>query len=125
MRATIPELIVDALAIRDTTAHTPATDPTKVFFADVHEWQGWVIKVTNGLDQEVVLTLFGNFAASTTESDSYSATLTVAAGATGYITYHCPPNAWTPWIYPSLQCSVAPTSGSLTVQIVMFDKMRG
>ena len=126
MRCTVPETLVDALAIRDTNAHDPSTthDTTPdALFADVHEWRGWTLKVANTLDQAVTLTLYGNFAMSTTGADDYADTLSVAADAVGYITFHIARTAWTPWIYPSLQCSVAPTSGAVTVEIVKLDKM--
>ena len=122
MRATEPLLIVDALAIRDTAPHDPSTDP--IDFVDVHEWLGWVLKVTNGLNQSVTLTLFGNFNRSTVGAVSYTDTLTVAAGASGIIAFHGSRTAWTPWIYPSLACGIAPTRGVVDVEIVKFAKMR-
>ncbi|KKM90015.1 hypothetical protein LCGC14_1242950 [marine sediment metagenome] len=124
MRSTVPETVVDALEIRDTNVHDPSTD-AEIDFADVHEWRAWTLKVANGLDQDLVLSLYGNFADSTTGADDYADTLTVVAGATGYITFHAARTAWTPWIYPSLQCSVIPTSGSVTAEIVKFDRMEG
>ena len=127
MRATVPETLVDALEIRDTEAHDPSTfhDTTPdALFSDVHEWRAWTLKVINTLDQTVTLTVYGNFAMSTTGAGAYTDTLEVAAGEVGYITFHVSKTApWTPWVYPSLQCTVAPTSGSVTVEIVSFDRM--
>lgn len=124
MRSTEPDEIVSALAILDTNAHTPATDPDYIDYADVHEFMGFVLKVTNGLNQAVTHTLYGNFSRSVTGADDYADTLTVAAGASGIIAWHGSRTAWTPWLFPSLQCSVAPTTGSVTVEIVKMDKMR-
>lgn len=119
-----PGTIVDALEIRDTNAHDPSTD-AEISFADVHEWRGWALKVTNDLDEDIVLTLYGNLTNSTVGADDYADTLSVVADGVGHITFHGARSPWTPWIYASLQCSVAPTSGSVTIEIVKFDGMCG
>jgi hypothetical protein len=128
MRATVPETIVKALEIRGISAHDPSTDPDSILFADVHDWRGWVLKVNSDLDQEVTLTLYGNLVKTTTGAGDYPDTLTVGpgwpAGEVGYITFHATRSAWTPWIYCSMQCAVAPTNGGVTVSIVKFDRMR-
>ena len=123
MRATVPETIVDDLEIRDTNAHTPATD-SEISFVDVHEWKGWTIQVNNTLDQDVTLTLYGNLAQSVTDADDYADTLAVAAGEVKYMSWHLVRCAWTPWIYASLLCGVQPASGNVAVQIVKMDKMK-
>jgi len=122
MRATEPETIVDSLAIRDTSSHTPATD-SEIEYVDIHEWKGFVIKLTNNLDKDVTMTIYGNFARNTIGAKAYTTTLAVTAGASGFIKYHAVRDAnWTPWIYPSLVCSVIPTSGDADAEIVKMDK---
>jgi hypothetical protein len=122
-RFATPETIVNALAIRDTSNHTPSTDP-EISFHNVGAWLGWTIRVVNGLDQPVTLTLYGNTTNSETNADSYATTLTVAANSVGFITFHGRRGAWTPWVYCQLACTTAPTSGSVTVTITKFDRMR-
>lgn len=124
MRTTEPETIVDALEIRDTDTHNPSTD-SEIDYVDIHEWKGFVIKGTNGLNQAVVITIYGNFARNTTGAKAYATTLTIAASGSGFLKYHAIRDAdWTPWIYLSLACSVAPTSGNIDIEIVKFDKGR-
>lgn len=126
--ACVKEIVaVNALEIRDTNAHTPATagETTKNLFVDVHDCEMFTVYVDNQLDQAVAVKAYHNRVKSTTKAIASGVdALTVATVSQDARTF-TPNNAgWLPWLYLQLECGSAPSSGSVTVYVIKFKRMR-
>ena len=76
------------------------------------------IFVENGLDQDVAVQVKGNRAKSTSGAINVGASFTVAKNSNDARTLTPDSSGWLPYIYVELQCSTAPSSGSVTVYLV-------
>ena len=76
------------------------------------------IFVENGLDQDVTVQVKGNRVKSTAGAINVGASFTVAANSNDARTLTPDTSGWLPYIYVELQCSTAPSSGSVTVYLV-------
>jgi hypothetical protein len=116
--------IVNAIAIRDTSAHSPSTDPTTMFLVDWTLGDEIFISVNNTLNQSVsvsvhagtfeggILTDWGQIAGFANNPFTVSASSKASfSGDKG--------GAWAPVLFLVLTCSVAPTSGNLTANIYL------
>ena len=112
------DVVVDALAIRDTTAHTPATDAAEMSFLDVHAYGGVSFLIVNGLDQAVTVTAMGNITNGVANAGTFSGAPSVAAGDSTIVTLTPDTSGWAPWVYLSLVAASTPSSGSVTVTAV-------
>ncbi len=124
--ACVKEIVaVDALAIRDDTVHTPATDADECVYVDVHDCEMFTVYVDNQLDVAVSVRAYHNRVKSTTKAIASGVdALSVATVSQDARTF-TPSNAgWLPWLYLQLQCGSAPSSGAVTVHVIKFKKMR-
>lgn len=119
------ETICGALAIRDLAAHDMDTD-AEIVNSCVMGWEGFTIKVVNGLDQAVVVTMYGNDADNTTNADAFATTLNVPAGGVGSLLLYAHVDGWFPYVYPSIIVpgGVAPTTGTISITIVKIHRER-
>jgi len=76
------------------------------------------IFVENGLDQDVAVQVKGNRVKSTSGAINVGASFTVAKNSNDARTLTPDTSGWLPYIYVELQCSTAPSSGSVTVYLV-------
>ena len=118
-----PIELIKPVSIIDTTVHDPSTNP-EFKYIDVFLWLGWTVRIINNTNQQIVFTLFGNFDKSNVNPQSYPATVTIVANSTGMITFNTPGSGWTPYVYGSVQASVAPTSGQISASLVLFNKQK-
>ena len=117
--------LIDALAISDTDLHTPDSD-SEISILDMHRFGGTTIRIVNTLNEAVDIKFYGNMTEDETSADQIGATVTVAA-TTGIETRTIVPenDGWMPFVYVTAQCSVAPASGDVTVEAVLFDPFPG
>ena len=76
------------------------------------------IFVENGLDQDVTIQVKGNRVKSTSGAINVGSSFTVAKNSNDARTLTPDTSGWLPYIYVELQCSTAPSSGSVTVYLV-------
>lgn len=119
-------IAMNALSIRDTSAHTPATDAAECVYVDVHDCEMFTVYVDNQLDQTVSVKVYHNRVKSTAKAIASGVDALSVASASQDARTFTPNNAgWLPWLYVQAQCSSAPSSGSVTVYVVKFKRMRG
>lgn len=98
------EKVFDAEAIRDTTAHTSSISDHRVFAPKT-------IAICNKLNQTVTFQLQGSFDAAFSEVFDIGATFDVTASTNDWQNA----DVYFPYLRLEVSCSVAPTTGDLTV----------
>jgi len=114
----VENVLVDGLEIRDTTSHTPDTDPTKMFIIDCRDFEVITIFVDNNLDQDISVQVMGNRRKSTTKAVTVGTAFTVAADSSDSRTLTPDTSGWLPYIYVTITATVAPTADAVTVYII-------
>jgi hypothetical protein len=76
------------------------------------------IFVDNGLNQSVTVQVMANRQSSTTKAVNVGSSFTVGANSSDSRTLTLDTSGWLPYIYVTVTCSTAPSSGSLTVYLV-------
>jgi hypothetical protein len=113
--------IINALAIRDTSAHDATTDSGSTFLLNLLAQPGSrILSVTNTLNQAVSITL--EYSLDGVHVTTVGNAISVAASGTAPVPIDPTQISTLAYAYPYLsvqaQCSVAPTSGTLTVSIL-------
>jgi hypothetical protein len=111
--------VISALAIRDTSTHDATTDSGYTFLLNVQNLAGAKeLYVKNSLNQAVTITLEYSFDGSTVATIGNAAPAIAASTNTTIDTSQIAELAGGfPYVCVQAQCSVAPTSGSLTVYV--------
>lgn len=123
--------IVNALEIRDTSIHTPTTDPDEMIVLDIHSAALTVLKMMNSTDESIIVQFYSNIGKSgltITEAaalypDIIGPSITVQPGDSETRTL--------PWfqtpglIYCTAEATVTPTEGDLTVTAIQTGKAPG
>ena len=78
------------------------------------------IYVINSLDQTVTVQIKGNRIESTEYSSSVGASFTVASNSVDFRTLIASQSGVLPYIYVEVSCSIAPTSGNVTVYLIRY-----
>lgn len=114
--------LINALAIRDTSAHDCTTDTpgTNTFLADVRAIPGSrLLYVVNGLDQAVTITLEGSGDGVAVQAQGSG--VSIDSATTAWIDASSISQLSNPYPYVSVeaQCGMSPTSGTLTVELIV------
>ena len=76
------------------------------------------VKVENDLNQTCTIQIFGNHTSSTTKADAIGTSFNIASERIDTKTLEPSTSGWLPFLYLSLKCATAPTSGSITARLV-------
>jgi len=71
--------------------------------------------VDNGLDQDVTIQIKANRVENTSKAVDIGSAFTVSANSTDARSLSVETSGWLPYLFVEVQCSVAPTSGSLSI----------
>ncbi len=98
------------------TLYSAAITTAASFFSTLVNWSNGkrlIIKVTNTLDQDVLIQIIGNTSDSTTGATDIQGPLPCVAG--GYITVGLAWDDWHPYVGVEITTAVAPTTGTLII----------
>ena len=76
------------------------------------------VKVEDDLNQTCTVQIYGNHQGSTEKADTIGASFNVTSGGIETRSLEPSTSGWLPFLYISLKCATAPTSGSITARLV-------
>ena len=106
----------------------PPTPPRRRLLSGIEYWEllrvlkpAVTVYVVNNLNQAVTVQIMGNMVNSTSSSVAIGTSWTVNPGTASAKTLTPDTSGWLPYIYLQLQCSTAPTSGSVSAYLLYAD----
>ena len=103
--------IVQSLAIRDTALYYSE-------IADVSNFRYFTVSVINELNQPVTVQIYGNWTATTINAVAIGPSFAVHSNSHEARTITPETSGWLPFIFVTLKCDLAPTSGSISVVVI-------
>ena len=106
----------------------PPTPPRRRLFGGIEYWDylrvlkpAVTVYLVNGLNQPVTVQIMGNMTSTTSYSVAIGTSWTVNSGTADAKTLTPDTSGWLPYIYLQLQCTTAPTSGSVSAYLLYAD----